>query len=201
MDGYKKRFLCGLAPLLVTLLFVGGVGTSTTLWAKEQPLAVGDKAPDFELPIQGRDDYLALSELIDDGPVVVIVLRGYPGYQCSHCKRQFNAFVNRANVLSLLLGEKPNRVVLVYPGEKDGLEQRARQFIGTRRIPAPLVLVRDPDMEMVAEWGLRWDRRRETAYPAAYLIGPGRRVKWAEVSRSHGDRASVEDVVKAIKDL
>ena len=91
--------------------------------------------------------------------------------------------------------------MLVYPGEEQGLERQAKSFLGARRLPDPLVLVRDPGMEMIQSWGLRWNAARETAYPAAYLIGAGSRVKWAKVSDSHGGRASVEEVLQAIRKL
>lgn len=170
---------------------------------RKQPLRVGDQAPDFDLPIQGADAYLSLSDLAKEGPVVVIVLRGYPGYQCPICTSQLGSLINRASRLARAMGNQPHRVVLVYPGVESGLEQRAKRFVGSRRLPVPLVLVRDPNMEMISAWGLRWkDRRdRETAYPAAYLIGAGRRVKWAKVSDSHSGRATVEQILKAINNL
>lgn len=168
-----------------------------------QPLDVGDKAPDFDLPIQGKDAYLTLSDLAKEGPVVVIVLRGYPGYQCEICRSQMGSLINRSRRLATALGNQPHRVVLVYPGAGPELERHAKRFIGSRKLPIPLVLVRDPDMEMVSDWGLRWKTSgdRETAYPAAYVIGPGRRVKWAKVSKSHSGRVSVEQILKAIKQL
>lgn len=198
----SRRLL--IQTLSILLIACGSLAT-TLAWAAEngQPLEVGDKAPDFELPVQGQDAYLSLSDLIADGPVVVIVLRGFPGYQCPICTRQVGSLANRAKTLATALGGKPNRVVLVYPGAETGLEldRRAKQFFGSRRLPEPLVVVRDPGMEMITEWGLRWDAPRETAYPSAYLIGPGRRVKWAKVSDSHGGRAKVEEILNAIKRL
>ncbi len=167
------------------------------------PVRVGEKAPDFELPVQGSDKYVSLSRLIEDGPVVVIVMRGYPGYQCPICSQQVGAFANRSKSLAEALGDAPNRVVLVYPGEETDslLAQRASQFPGLRRLKDPLVMVRDPEMTLVKEWGLHWDKRRETAYPAAFVIGPGRRVKWAKISQSHGGRAGVDEILSAIKKL
>ncbi|QEG01383.1 Redoxin [Stieleria maiorica] len=194
-----------LLTTAVLALLLGSIpGSSTVRGAgPDKPLAVGDKAPDFELPIQGQSDYVTLSQLNADGPVVVVVLRGFPGYQCPICNRQVGAMINRAKTLSSALGDRPNRVVLVYPGEDSDadLERRAKQFLGARRLPEPMVLVRDPGMEMITSWGLRWDARRETAYPSAYVIGVGRRVAWSKVSDSHGGRASVEEILQALKNL
>ncbi|WP_182870415.1 redoxin domain-containing protein [Rhodopirellula sp. JC639] len=202
-----RRFVFTPTTLIAAALTMQAIGVpihSTVLGADPgKPIAVGDKAPDFELPIQGRNDYVTLSQLNADGPVVVVVLRGFPGYQCPICNRQVGAMANRAKTLSSALGDRPGRVVLVYPGEDSDadLERRAKQFLGARRLPESLVLVRDPGMEMITSWGLRWDARRETAYPAAYVIGVGRRVAWSKVSDSHGGRASVEEILRALKNL
>ena len=203
----RTRSGVALVALLAGLLggLLGGLwGTAPVSAADaDKPIAVGDKAPDFELPVQGKNGFVTLSQLNEQGPVVVVVLRGYPGYQCSICKRQVGNIINRAKALAAALGDQPNRVVLVYPGHQSSaeLDRLATQFIGGRRMPDPLVMVCDPGMEMVKSWGLRWDAPRETAYPAAYVIGAGRRVEWAKVSDSHAGRASVEDILKAVKNL
>jgi peroxiredoxin len=186
-----------MPPLLALTLDVPLVAAA----GPKKAISEGDKAPDFELPIQGQDAYVTLSELVKDGPVAVIVLRGYPGYQCGICNRQVGSMVNRAKALGTAVGNKPNRVVLVYPGPEQGLDRYAKEFLGARDLPEPLVMVRDQAMEMISEWGLRWDAPRETAYPAAYVIGPGRRVKWAMVSDSHAGRATVEEILSALKQL
>ena len=92
-------------------------------------------------------------------------------------------------------------MILVYPGEEKSLERRARQFMGSRRLPEPLVIVRDEGMEMVQQWGLRWNALRETAYPATYVVDRNGRVRWKKVSRSHAERSSVEDILKQLRKL
>lgn len=48
--------------------------------ADTAPPAVGDKAPEFTLrSVAGTE--VRLSELVAQGPVALVVLRGYPGYQ------------------------------------------------------------------------------------------------------------------------
>ncbi|KAA5540404.1 redoxin domain-containing protein [Roseiconus nitratireducens] len=193
----RQRVSTGTLSVAV-LLLLAGMG-SVRAAGPEQPLEVGAKAPDFELPVQGEETYLRLSDMLADGPVVVIFLRGYPGYQCGICNRQVGSLINRAAALGKATGNQPRRVVLIYPGEEDRLERHADQFLGSRRLPEPLVMVRDPGLQTVTEWGLRWDEPRETAYPATYVIGPGRRVQWAKVSESHAGRSTVEEVLQAIR--
>ncbi|MEM6470188.1 MAG: redoxin family protein [Planctomycetota bacterium] len=169
--------------------------------ANDGMLSVGDRAPDFELPVQGESGFVSLDELVKDGPVVVVVLRGFPGYQCGLCNQQVGALLNRTAALDTSLGNKPRRVVLVYPGPELNLERHAKQFIGSRRVPELFVMVRDPGMEMISQWGLRWDARRETAYPATFVIGEDKRIQWAKVSKSHGGRASADEVIRAVNQL
>lgn len=162
-----------------------------------QGLDVGDRAIDFELPIVGGDGYLSLGDECRQGPVALIVLRGYPGYQCPFCRQQFSSLISRARALAAAT----HRVILVYPGEQPSLEKRAKQFVGARRIPDPLVIVRDEGMQMVQQWGLRWRETRETAYPAAYVIDRNRVIRWRKISQSHAGRSSVEDILKALRKL
>ena len=53
-----------------------------------QDAQIGDVAKDFEFqPLEGNKK-LKLSALAKDGPVVLVVLRGFPGYQCPVCSQQ-----------------------------------------------------------------------------------------------------------------
>ena len=59
------------------------------------PPSVGEKAPDFALSTpQGKS--VRFSELVSKGPVVLVVLRGYPGYQCPYCNRQVQDFIQKS---------------------------------------------------------------------------------------------------------
>lgn len=160
-------------------------------------LEVGDRAIEFDLPVVGGEEYLSLREQYKQGPVVVVVLRGYPGYQCLLCSRQVASLSNRAATL----GKHAQRVILVYPGAASMLEQHAEQFMGARSLPEPLVIVRDEGMEMVAQWGLRWDAINETAYPATFVIDRNGRVRWSKVSQSHAGRSTVEEILKELRKL
>jgi len=159
--------------------------------------AVGDQVRDFDLPIVGSDKTLKLSEAYKDGPVVVVMLRGYPGYQCGICSRQYGKFREAAKNLA----KTAKHVIMVYPGGESQLETHANEFVGDAAIPAPIVMVRDPGMKMVQDWDLRWKAPRETAYPATFVIDQSGKVVWAKVSEGHDGRSTVDDVAKALASL
>ncbi|QDT01646.1 AhpC/TSA family protein [Rubripirellula lacrimiformis] len=178
---------------LLSVLNIGRVSVSAKEVAKSAP-DVGQKVADFDLPIVGGDQMLKLSDQYAEGPVVVIVLRGFPGYQCPLCSRQIGALTNRIKTIA----KTAKRVILVYPGPASMLDDHATDFMGSRKLPAPIVMVRDPDMEMVNRWGLRWNAPRETAYPATYVINSDGEVAWRLISDSHGGRSTATDIIKAL---
>ena len=188
----SRGFLASLLMVLaVALPAMADEATSAS-----QP-EVGERAIDFELPVVGQKSFLTLSDEYKEGPVVVIVLRGYPGYQCPLCNRQVSSLANRARVLS----NEAHRVILVYPGEPTLLERHAEQFMGSRSLPKPLIIVRDEGMEMVEDWGLRWDAINETAYPATFVVDQNGRIAWKKVSDSHAGRSTTEEILKELRKL
>jgi peroxiredoxin len=92
-------------------------------------------------------------------------------------------------------------VVLVYPGEAKGLKKRAEEFLKDSPLPKPFLFVIDPDYAFTTKYGLRWDAKAETAYPATFVLDKDRVVRFQKVSKSHGDRSKAEDVLTAIKGL
>ncbi len=186
-------FSVGICVLVSSILTTGSMVRAKET-APSSP-AVGELVPDFDLAVVGGDETLSLKKQLDEGPVVVVVLRGYPGYQCPLCSKQVGAIANRAKAIA----ENASKVILVYPGPSESLEDHAAEFMGPRTLPDPIVMVRDPDMKMVDAWGLRWTAPRETAYPATFVIDGSGKVVWKTVSDNHGGRSSVDDIVKALK--
>lgn len=155
---------------------------------------VGDKAPDFALAqIDGRK--LTLSGELKTGPVVLIVGRGWVGYQCPFCNRQFGDFLKSAGDIEAAGA----RVVWVYPGPAEDVEKRAREFAADRPFPPNFRFVLDPDYVFTLSYGLRWDAPRETAYPSTFVIDRAGVVRYALVSRTHGGRAPAADVVAELR--
>lgn len=159
-----------------------------------KPPAVGDPAPGFELKSLAGDA-IKLEALTKDSPVVLIVLRGYPGYQCPVCSKQVGRFLAAASKLK----DAGAQVVMVYPGPSAELTDRAREFKKDWTLPTHFHLLLDPDYKFTNAWRLRWDEPMETAYPSTFVIGTDGKVRFAKVSQTHGGRASVEEVLSALE--
>jgi peroxiredoxin len=195
-----KRTIKRSPALLAVLVFTSVVTTivppavAAGADMKASPPKVGDEARDFKL--SGLDgNKFELSSVLEDGPVVLVVLRGFPGYQCPLCTAQVAQLVSRADKFK----SAGANVLMVYPGPADKLKEHAEQFVGDRGLPKNFRLLIDPDYEFTKAYGLRWDAPQETAYPSTFVIDKKRKVRFAKVSKSHGDRASVDDVLKALK--
>lgn len=155
--------------------------------------SVGEEARDFELSgIDGKK--VKISSLTSKGPLVLVVLRGFPGYQCPICNKQVSGLLGSAQNFK----DAKANVVLVYPGPAGDLKKHAEEFVRGKTLPENFYLVLDPDYEFTKAYDLRWDAPAETAYPSTFVIDANRKVQFAKVSKSHGDRASLDDVLKAL---
>jgi peroxiredoxin len=124
--------------------------------------------------------------------LVLVVLRGFPGYQCPYCVKQVHDFINHASDFAT----KNTRVLLVYPGPPAALDQHAKDFLEKQaELPANVVLVTDPDYTVTNLYGLRWDAPHETAYPSTFVLDKKGMIVFEKISHSHGDRLSAEDTL------
>lgn len=158
------------------------------------PPAVGDTAPDFTLRALGGDD-VKLSEFVADGPIALVVLRGYPGYQCPVCARQVHEFIQNADGFKQIGA----RVLFVYPGPSGDLQSRAEEFTQDKTFPSHFTMLIDPNYKFTNLYDLRWEADRETAYPSTFLMGRDRKIFFVKISDSHGGRTSAAEVIAALK--
>jgi peroxiredoxin len=166
--------------------------TISSLHAAASP-TVGERAPEFQLTtVDGRT--LRLSETTSNGPVVLLVLRGYPGYQCPFCTRQIQQFIREAPKFTAAGAQ----VVMVYPGPPQDLQKRAVEFLSERPLPAGFHLVLDPDYQFTNRYGLRWDAPRETAYPSTFLIDRHGIVFFTKIVKAHGGRTSPQEILDVL---
>ncbi len=184
-----------LAGTLLLTCVVVSVATGQEKTAKAPP-KMGEKAKAFKLMGLDRKP-VELDKLRKDGPVVVVVLRGYPGYQCPLCSKQVGSFIAEAERFE----ELGAKVVFVYPGPGKDLETRAKEFMKETKLPKPMTLVLDPDYKFTTAYGLRWNAPGETAYPSTFVVDAEGKVKFREVSKSHGGRSEAAEVIKALEAL
>ena len=178
------RFLFSIIALLVV--------SSRDASAQTAP-AVGQSAPDFRLPTL-NGEAVQLSKLTSQGPVVLVVLRGFPGYQCPACNAQTGQLLSSATKFA----EHKAQVVLVYPGAPPGLSQRANEFASGKSWPEGFHLVVDQNYALTNLYGLRWNAPNETAYPSTYVVNQDGKIDFVKTSKSHGGRASAEEILKAL---
>ena len=180
--GYKRVW--GPTLALASSLILGATALARTP-------AVGAYAPDFTLSTPtGRAVTLSTEQAGHD--LVLVILRGFPGYQCPYCVTQVHDFTDHASDFE----GKNTRVLLVYPGPPADLDQHAKEFLEKQaELPSNIVLVTDPDYKVTNLYGLRWDAPHETAYPSTFILDKKGTVVFEKISHSHGDRLSAEDTL------
>lgn len=185
----KSQFFCFLTIGLWMCLLALPLRAAT-------PPKVGDKAPDFALKTLD-DQPMRLSDLTTKSDVVLVVLRGWPGYQCPICTRQVHDYVTSASGFA----DEKAQVVMVYPGPADDLKAHAKEFLENKQWPRDFIFVTDPDYTMVNAYGLRWDAPNETSYPSTFILDRKGIVRFEKISHSHGDRTKAADVLAELKHL
>jgi peroxiredoxin len=155
---------------------------------------IGDVAPGFSLKtLDGRP--AQLSKLTPKAPIVLVVLRGWPGYDCPLCTLQVHDFVANAAKLRAAGAQ----VVMIYPGPATDLKAHAGEFLQDKNWPGDFLFVLDPDYALTTAYGLRWDAPNETAYPSTFVINKQGRVTFAHVSTQHGDRVAAASVLEELQ--
>jgi peroxiredoxin len=177
----------------------GVIGTSLLIGSTTQPAtapavrAVGAEATDFVLESLGGRS-VRLFDQTKQGPVVLVVLRGWPGYQCPICTRQVADLMSHEKQFA----DAGAQVLLVYPGPSDQLKAHANEFVDPTTMPENFHFLIDPDYKFTNAYGLRWNAPRETAYPSTFVIDNKKIIRLAKVSRNHGDRVTATEILKAL---
>jgi peroxiredoxin len=169
-------------------------GTAHGPTAAAEPPKIGQQAPDFQLRTP-LGEPIQLSKRIGDSTVVLVILRGYPGYQCPYCQKQVHDFIEHAAEFAT----KNTSVILVYPGPPASLDQHAKEFLAQQpSFPANVVLVTDPDYVLTTRYDLRWDTPGETAYPSTFILDRHGSITFERISKGHGDRTMASDLLPRI---
>jgi peroxiredoxin len=192
--------------LLAGLACSAGVAAQMAPMAKTEPMApmtkmdavpaVGQKAPDFTLTsLDGAT--VRLADEVAAGPVALIVLRGFPTYQCPFCTRQFADYLAHGDDFQA----SGAHVLFVYPGDPEGLNDHAAALVAGRPMPANYKVLMDPDYTFTLAYHLRWDAPKETAYPSTFVIDRKGLIVFAKTSHVHADRVPTADVLKVLAEM
>ena len=194
---FHPHFRSTLSLLILfvfSLLIVGAAPAQEPAMGMQVP-ATGAQAPNFTLLTPtGRP--VSLASETKRGTTVLVVLRGFPGYQCPYCVRQVHDFVEHAPDFAA----KHVNVLLVYPGPPADLDQHAKEFLAKQAdLPQNIELVTDPDYKMTNQYGLRWDAPHETAYPSTFILDGHGKILFEKISHSHGDRTTAEEALAQLR--
>lgn len=199
--GALRRFLPrfrSTLPLLI--LSVCSLATAVSAAAQAPAMgmqvpAKGAQAPNFTL-LTPTGHPVSLASETRKGTTVLVVLRGFPGYQCPYCVRQVGDFIEHAQDFAA----KHVNVLLVYPGPPASLDQHAKDFLAEQTdLPRYIQLVTDPDYKMTNLYGLRWDAPNETAYPSTFILNRRGKILFEQVSHTHGGRTTAEEVLAQLR--
>jgi peroxiredoxin len=185
------KFLIWPNGCLWALFWVLGCATYAA-----SPPDPGAKAPDFSLKTLDNQS-IRLRDVGSRGNVVLVVLRGWPGYQCPLCTAQVQDYIANAAGFK----EANARVIMIYPGPAAELQAHARDFLKDREWPKEFGFVLDPDFTMVQAYGLRWVAPGETAFPSTFVIDGKGVVRFARISHNHGGRTKAAEVLEELKKL
>ena len=182
----ERRDMNTLASLVLALVTMVPMALGATP-------TVGERPPDFKLSTpEGK--VVQLSAVMARGPVVLVVLRGYPGYQCPYCNLQVQDFIANSRRFS----ELGAHVLLVYPGPPQDLNGKAAEFLVGKQLPADFDLVLDPGYSFTSQYGLRWNAQNETAYPSTFLINKEGVVFFLKIVKEHGARTTASELIDAM---
>ncbi|MCZ6565406.1 MAG: redoxin domain-containing protein [Gammaproteobacteria bacterium] len=140
-----------------------------------------------------------LSKFVEKGTVAVVMLRGFPGYQCPVCSTQVAGYMAKSEEF-----EKHNTpVVFIYPGKVKDLDKRAKEFTSPLEekvdLPSNFIFVIDNNYKITNLLDLRWNAKNETAYPAAFIIDHKGYIQYLKVSDNHHDRASADEIIEFLE--
>jgi peroxiredoxin Q/BCP len=140
------------------------------------------------------DKPIELHKLTVKSRVVLVVLRGWPGYQCPICERQVRDLVGSAPELK----KRGVQMLFIYPGPDNQLKAHAKEFLQSKDWPSDFIFVTDPDYGFTNAYGLRWNAPNETAYPSTFIIDRDGKIQFARVSKEHGRRVASTELLKQL---
>lgn len=141
-------------------------------------------------------DVVELAALAEGRPLVLVVLRGFPGYICPYCTAQTSALLNKLPEFEHLGA----RVAFVFPGEADTVPvflDAIRDYRQQADLPVPVLF--DPELSAVRAMSISGDK----AQPTTIVMNAQGVVTFAYAGTGPDDRppvrAILEEVSKALR--
>ncbi|MEM5540855.1 peroxiredoxin-like family protein [Olleya sp. AS48] len=173
-------------------------------------LKINTKAPEFNLP-DPKGDQTSLSNLLNQGPVVVTF---YRGSWCPYCNLQLRALQARVKDIHALGAT----LVAISPEVPDG--SLTENDINNM----DFIVLSDQDAKVASSYGVAWkvpdflmdhmrvDRNLDLKQinngngsvlpiPATFIIGQDGLVKWNYVNVDYRTRSEPEEITEALKKL
>lgn len=168
--------------------------------------AVGDVAPVFSLP-SATGETVTLSDLLEDGPVV---LSFYRGSWCPYCNLELRAL--QANIMEFKA--RNARLVAISPQVPDEslstAEKHSLTFDVLSDVGATVSQSYGLSFVIPAELAALYERRghdlirrnggdgRTLVIPATYVITQSGSISWSFVDSDHTKRAEPRDIIAAL---
>ncbi|MBT3374140.1 MAG: redoxin family protein [Lentisphaerae bacterium] len=190
-----RRFVTLAVALVVSLAVTGCRRAEKPAPAAQHP-KVGQPFP-YTRFVNGKGQVVDLATWTGKKNVLLVFMRGFPGYVCPTCTRHTAQLIERADELK----ERNAEVLLVYPGPTESIPQFVTSVSDllkgslTGELPVPILL--DVDLAAVKAVGIESD----LAWPASFIIGVDGLVKYGYIGKNYADRPTVDDVLGALDSL
>ena len=207
LEAYQEQSAANL-PEEMRNLFAQGIEDVGASGVLDGARKVGDPAPNFTLP-GATGDEVALADLLDEGPVVLIFYRG--GW-CPYCNIQLQAlqrllpeFEAAGASLVAISPELPDHTLdtaqkeeLTFEVLSDVGNEAARKYGVVYPLPDYLVQVFRAGLDLAARHG---DDKWELPLAATYVIDTDGTITYAFVDKDYRKRAEPAEVLEAVKAL
>lgn len=139
-------------------------------------------------------DSFTLDEVREGKPVVLVLLRGFPGYVCPYCTAQTAALIDSLPAIERL----DARVALVFPGQADTVPlflSAVRDYRQRDAVPVPVLF--DTNLAAVRSLGVEG----KLAKPTTVIVDKQGVVRYAYVGSGFNDRPSAGLILAVLSRL
>jgi peroxiredoxin len=126
--------------------------------------------------------------------LVVVVMRGFPGYLCPYCTAQTARLIENYDKFE----QRQAEILVVFPGEKTKIPdfvQAAQSTAQNKPLPFPILL--DEDRKVIEQLGIKGS----LAKPSTYILDKKGEIRFAYVGATPTDRPSVKAMLAELDEI